>query len=149
MRVENDMDKDQARKLLREYDLRVTAPRLAVFLILSEASRPLSLGDVMSRISEYDWDQATIYRNLIKLKEAGAATVVSQIAGIDRYALTTTHDRSPCHPHFFCEDCGRVLCLPSELLRNMSIEGEWSESLKTARLHFQGVCPNCTHQNCE
>lgn len=145
MRHSGEMDKEKVRKLLREYELRVTAPRLAVVSILSEASRPLSLGDVMSRISEYDWDQATIYRNLIKLKEAGAATVVSQIAGIDRYALTTTHDRSQRHPHFFCEDCGRVLCLPSELLRTISIEGEWSESLKTAKLHFQGVCPNCAH----
>ena len=41
----------------------------------------------MNLLGETDWDPATIYRNLVKLKESGITSVVSRAAGIDRYAI--------------------------------------------------------------
>jgi hypothetical protein len=78
--------KEEARKLLQARSLRVTAPRLSVLCVLSEADNPLSYTEVLARLGERDWCSTTIYRNLVKLREAGVAKVVSRAEGIDRYA---------------------------------------------------------------
>lgn len=135
--------KDEARKLLRENGLRATAPRIAVLRILSESESPLSNSEVLKQLGETDWDPATIYRNLVKLKDAGVAPVVSRAEGIDRYAFAKAQGDGHRHPHFVCEVCGRVICLPAELTASMSMDGPWSESIKKAMVQLRGKCPDC------
>ena len=135
------INKDQARKLLREKSLRVTAPRVAVLQVLSDAHKPLSHTEVLERLGDNDWDPATIYRNLVKLKEAGVAPVVSRAGGSDRYALTQEDGHR--HPHFVCDDCGEVSCLPIELATVTSLEGPWSASIQRATVQLRGECPDC------
>lgn len=136
------ISKEQARRVLQEQGLRATAPRLAVLRVLSDSSDPLSHTEVLERLGETDWDPATIYRNLVKLRDAGVAPVVSRAEGIDRYALAASHDAHR-HPHFVCADCGRVACLPAELTASMSIEGPWSASVEKAMVQLRGECPDC------
>ncbi len=135
--------KDEARKLLRESALRATAPRLAVIRVLAEAQNPLSHTEVLERLGETDWDPATIYRNLVKLRDAGVAPVVTRAEGINRYALAGAQDDGHRHPHFFCEDCGRIACLPAQLTASMSIEGPWAASIQKAMVQLRGECPDC------
>ncbi|MCG8478630.1 MAG: transcriptional repressor [Spirochaetales bacterium] len=135
--------KDEARKLLHESALRATAPRLAVLRVLAEAHGPLSHTEVLDRLGETAWDPSTIYRNLVKLRDAGVAPVVSRAEGIDRYALAHAQGDSHRHPHFVCEDCGRVACLPVELIASMSMEGPWAASVRRAAVELRGACPDC------
>lgn len=135
--------KDEARKLLHESALRATGPRLAVLRVLAEAQNPLSHTEVLERLGETDWDPATIYRNLVKLRDAGVAPVVSRAEGIDRYALAEGQGDGHRHPHFVCEDCGRVACLPVELTASMSIDGPWAASIQKAMVQLRGECPDC------
>lgn len=137
------IDKDEARKLLHESTLRVTAPRVAVLRVLAEAQNPLSHTEVLERLGKTDWDPATTYRNLVKLRDAGIAAVVSRFEGIDRYALSGAEDDGHPHPHFVCEDCGRVACLPAELTASMSMDGPWAASIRKAMVQLQGECPDC------
>ncbi|MEM9493284.1 MAG: Fur family transcriptional regulator [Myxococcota bacterium] len=141
--------KDEARKLLHESALRVTAPRLAVLRVLAEAQNPLSHTEVLKRLGETDWDQATIYRNLVKLRDAGLAPVVSRAEGIDRYALAQAQSDGHRHPHFVCEDCGRVACLPAELTASISMEGPWAASIQKAVVQLRGECPDCLDHTSE
>ena len=138
--------KDKARQWLHESGLRATAPRMAVLGVLAQAARPLSHTEVLERLGETDWDPATIYRNLVKLRDAGVAPVVSRMEGIDRYALAWERDDGHRHPHFLCEDCGRIACLPAELVASMSMDGPWAESIKRAMVHLRGECPDCLAQ---
>ncbi|PRQ02982.1 Ferric uptake regulation protein [Enhygromyxa salina] len=135
--------KDEARQLLHESALRVTSPRLAVLRVLAEAQDPLSHTEVLQRLGETDWDPATIYRNLVKLRDAGLAPVVSRADGINRYALAQAHDDGHQHPHFVCEDCGRVTCLPAELTASMAMQGPWAASIQKAMVQLRGECPDC------
>ena len=137
------ISKHQARALLKEHGLRTTAPRLAVLVVLAEADGPLSHTEVLQHLGETDWDPATIYRNLVKLRDAGVAPVVSRADGIDRYALGSADGREHCHPHFVCEGCGRVACLPAELTSSMAMEGSWSASIRQAVVQLRGECPDC------
>lgn len=134
--------KGDAKKLLRENSLRVTAPRLAVLRVLSEAKKPLSYVEVLGRLGETDWDRATIYRNLVKLRDAGLAIVVSRASGNDRYALAMAQENHQ-HPHFVCDDCGEVSCLPTELTTSISVEGPWAASVRRASVQLRGECPDC------
>ncbi|MEM9799231.1 MAG: Fur family transcriptional regulator [Planctomycetota bacterium] len=135
--------KDEARSLLREHDLRATAPRIAVLRVLAEAGSPLSHTDVLRRLGATDWDPTTTYRNLVKLREAGVAPVVSQAQGIDRYALARTQDDGHRHPHFVCDDCGSVTCLPAQLTASMEMDGPWASSIQDAVVQLTGACPDC------
>ncbi|MDA8020643.1 MAG: transcriptional repressor [Thermoanaerobaculia bacterium] len=135
--------KDQAREWLHESGLRATGPRMAVFQVLAEARSPLSHTEVLERLGETDWDPATIYRNLVKLRDAGVAPVVSRADGIDRYALVGAEDDGHHHPHFFCEGCGRVACLPAHLTASMSMDGPWAASIQKAMVQLRGECPEC------
>ncbi len=137
--------KDAARKFLRDKGLRATAPRLAVLRVLSVAKNPLSYTQVLQHLGQMDWDPATIYRNLVKLRDAGVASVVSRAEGIDRYALAGAQADGPHHPHFLCEDCGRVACLP-ELTASISMDGPWAASIEKATVQLRGECPDCVER---
>ncbi len=139
------MTKNETRQLLRDSGLRATAPRLAVMRVLSEASRPMSHSEVLKVLGETDWDPATIYRNLVKLRDAGVAHVVSRAEGLDRYALADAHDDHH-HPHFVCDDCGRIACLPAELSISMAEDSPWMASVQKAMVQLRGECPECITQ---
>lgn len=143
LRLPMSITKDAARQLLHERELRATGPRIAVLRVLADAQTPLSHTEVLERLGETDWDPATIYRNLVKLKEAGIAPIVSRVEGIDRYALIQSQGDGHRHPHFVCEDCGRIACLPAGLTASMAMEGPWAASIRSAMVQLRGECPEC------
>lgn len=135
--------KDAARRLLKACGLRSTGPRVAVVRVLAEADHPLSHGEVLACLGETDWDPATIYRNLVKLREAGIAPVVSRAGGLDRYAFAEPGSDDHQHPHFVCDDCGRVACLPSDLSVSVVADPRWSASIAQSKVQLRGPCPDC------
>lgn len=135
--------KDKARQLLKEFSLRATAPRIAVLRALASSADPLSHTEVLKHLGKTECDPATIYRSLVKLRDVGLATVVSRAEGIDRYAFTPKQNEGHSHPHFLCEDCGRVACLPTELAESISVKGPWARSIQNALVQFRGECPDC------
>ncbi len=137
------MTKREARRLLNEHGLRETLPRIAVLRVLAAAPGPLSHSEVVEQLGKVEWDQATTFRNLVKLRDAGVAPVVSRIDGIDRYALKSSPGDAHRHPHFSCEECGRVVCLPEQVMQPRSQPGAWSASIEAARITLQGECPDC------
>ena len=131
------------RELLKTSGIRVTAPRLAVLRVLSQAERPLSHTEVLERLGAIDCDPATVYRSLIKLRDAGLAVVASRVAGIDRYDLARATGSAHGHPHFLCEDCGRVACLPDAVQINTAAAGPWAVAVDGAALQLLCTCPDC------
>jgi Fur family ferric uptake transcriptional regulator len=137
------MTKDSARAALQLAGLRVTAPRVAVLRVLARSARPLSHTEVVDKLGKKDWDPATLYRNLVKLRDAGLAPVVSRADGVDRYAFASREGDGHRHPHFVCDDCGQVACLPSALSASIVVEGPWATSVQQAMVQLRGECPDC------
>ena len=135
--------KTDIRSILTEHGLRATAPRLAVLRVLASATRPLSHSEVLVELGDMDWDPATIYRNLVKLRQEGIAPVVSRVDGIDRYRLRTEDAEHHHHPHFSCDDCGLLTCLPQSVTNAAALDGEWAKAVQQASVQLRGVCPNC------
>ena len=141
--------KEQAVALLRDKGLRSTAPRLAVLMVLAETKGALSHTEMLDRLGETDWDPATIYRNLVKLRDAGLAPVVHRADGIDRYALAGSHGHNHRHAHFVCEDCGQIACLPANLTASMHADERWGPSVQQAMIQLRGECPDCIVNSAE
>ena len=137
------MTEAEATALLASKRLRMTRPRIAVLITLGEANRPLSHTEVVRAIGEADWDPTTVYRNLIKLKDSGLASVVNHAQGQARYALSSKHSASHQHPHFVCEDCGAVSCLPGNITYSQLTDQRWARSIRTAEVQLRGACPDC------
>jgi Fur family ferric uptake transcriptional regulator len=138
-------EQGRCRDQIRGAGLRVTAPRVAVLGLLWEASSPLSHSEVVERLGERAWDPATTWRTLVKLTEVGLLEVASRAEGMARYAarrgeVAQEHHQ---HPHFVCDDCGRVSCLPGSLKVSLEVSGRWEASLSGAEVQLRGACPDC------
>lgn len=136
------MSRDDAKQRIHGAGLRATAPRVAVLRLLAGAERPLSHGEVVESLGCDDWDQATLYRNLLKLAEVDLARVASQVGGVARYEARGDDDSPHLHPHFSCRSCGSVECLPEAKLTG-PVNRRWNRSLETSELQLIGDCPDC------
>jgi len=130
-------------KILRDAGLRKTGPRLAVLEVLERAKSPLSHGDVAGELDDETLDQATVYRNLIALTEAGLVRRTDLGDHVWRFELVrayTAHEMA--HPHFVCTDCGTVSCMPGVTVR---IDGGGAASVarKGFEVQLRGVCGDC------
>jgi len=137
-----ELTRDEAKRRIHEAGLRATAPRVAVLRLLERSRKPLSHSEVVEAIGRGDWDQATLYRNLIKLVEADLARVANQVGGIARYEARGEDDSPHLHPHFSCRSCGEVECLPEATLAG-TVDRRWHRSLAGSELQLIGECPDC------
>lgn len=140
----------EARARLGACSLRATAPRIAVLKLLAQTKRPLSHTEVVDALSNTTWDQATLFRNLVKLTNAGLIRVASELSGIKRYEFVDSNANAlthQTHPHFVCNACGVVSCLPESTISAGSgvsaLGAAWSGALSEATIHILGVCPPC------
>lgn len=136
------LSREEGKRILHDAGLRATAPRVAVLRLLSATDRPLSHAEVVERIGTDDWDAATLYRNLIKLDEAGLARVASRVGGVTRFEAQGADEPAHVHPHFACRDCGDVICLHDATLSIPKNEA-WRDALLDADLQVVGRCPHC------
>lgn len=127
---------------MRAHGLRATPSRLAVLRVLLRADLPISHTESLRRLGPIDSDPATIYRNLVKFAEVGIASVV-QIGGTDRYVLASHAGAGHQHPHFLCDRCGQVRCIPSGVSLTIEADTPWAASIRDASLQLHGACPTC------
>ena len=142
----NKLEKVQAevRALLKAQGMRATAQRLAVLLILHEQKSPMTHEKVMGLLSAGLYDKASVWRVLSDLAGVGIVRRMDLGDRVWRYELhdacrTVTDD----HPHFLCETCGEVTCLPPLEVR--SKDGSLPKVLLDADFHIRvsGQCAGC------
>ena len=133
----------ETRKKIRDMGLRATTPRIVVLQFFSDRDKPISHGDLVAALSDLHGDQATIYRTLVTFTEVGLLRVASKAEGITRYELVPENDEPQhVHPHFVCNQCGEVSCLPETTVIT-SMDDAWKEILKASALQFVGQCLGC------
>jgi Fur family ferric uptake transcriptional regulator len=140
---------DELRVKIRDAGLRVTAPRVAVLQRLQDATAPVSHAEIADALAPQGWDRATIYRNLTDLTEAGLLHRTDLGDHVWRFELCEAeapgqHDQVE-HPHFVCNECGDVTCLPGEMIEVHATRGA-PKALKGGGVEIQirGRCDRCT-----
>ncbi len=143
MASSNDYSPDDIRALIRDAGLRCTDSRATVLSLLVEATSPVSHADLSEELVPEGYDQATIYRNLTDLTEAGLLIRLDLGDHIWRFEYRGQQAHPEDHSHFVCTDCGEVSCLaPVEL----SFSGEDSTSPvgKVDEVFIKGRCVECS-----
>lgn len=122
----------------------MTKARAAVLALLDAAGEPLPASSLASRLGEL-CDQATVYRALHHLEDAGLAeSFVLHCAehGTERYYASTKAE----HRHWFhCEVCHRFVDLGACRIGGLVAEFERELGLRVSRhtMYLSGVCAAC------
>ena len=135
---------DELKHLVRSRGLRATSARIAVLRQLHDRGAPMTHDEVMCAVGQGTIDKATVYRILADLTRAELLVRMDLGDRIWRYEL-----RDPCrkvedeHPHFLCDDCGKVVCLPGFEIR--TDKGSLPPSLHGAQITVRasGRCGAC------
>lgn len=138
---------EDLRDRIRARGLRATAPRIAVLQALARAGRPSTHADLATDLAPDGWDRATVYRNLVDLTEAGFVRRVDMGDHLWRFELLADgeegHEASE-HPHFLCDACGEIACLPKDVVRlTPSPRGPRALRKKGVQIQIKGRCDRC------
>lgn len=127
--------------------LRRTPVRVGVLELLGHSASPLAVPQILERLP-VGTDAVTVYRTLNTFMRKRLVHRVRGEDGTARYAIggTAAQPSQHQHPHFVCQDCGRVECLsgsqvPGRLLRSLGIDGGYQITYAEVVLH--GLCPRC------
>jgi Fur family transcriptional regulator, ferric uptake regulator len=131
---------DDLRQLLVSKGIRVTEQRMMILRELAKLRIPSSHPELTERLAGDGLDRATIYRNLLSLTEAGLLVKTQLGDNVWRFELpsmkSTEHGA---HPHFVCNDCGDVACLPEGAV---ALRGEAIRN-QVAEVQLRGRCAAC------
>ena len=127
--------------------LRRTPVRIGVLRLLCDGDgEPVDVPQILARLPDHT-DAVTVYRTLNTFTRK---KLVHRIRGENRtwlYALGGGDPRPRhAHPHFVCDECGRVECLkdasvPPGLPRSLGVGKQYAVSYSEVVLH--GICPKC------
>lgn len=131
---------EDLRQLLVDQGIRVTEQRLVILRELARLRVPISHPELTERLSHAELDRATVYRNLLSLTQAGLLVRTQLGDNVWRFELPRA--KSPLHgshPHFVCNDCGDVVCLP---LESVKLFGEAVRN-EVLEVQLRGHCTAC------
>lgn len=130
--------------MLKEKELRVTAHRLAILSYLAKVRQPVTVYEIVELLRKKEnIDQATVYRNLASLHEAGLLRRLDFNHGHAHYELETGRASH----QFVCSNCETI-----EKIEGISIEDTVKKMLKKSKkfknttthsIEIYGVCKNC------
>ena len=136
--------KEEFTTMLQEAGLRVTSHRLLVLDVISKLKKPATVYDLVDILrKKEDIDQATVYRNLNSLHEAGLLRRLDFNHGHAHYELET----GMASHQIVCGKCETI-----EKIEGISIGGAIQKMLKKSRqfknttthsIEIYGTCRAC------
>lgn len=130
--------------MIREAELRVTDHRLAVLAYLSKVKQPVTVFEIIEVLRKKDnIDQATVYRNLSSLHEAGLLRRLDFNHGHAHYELETGRASH----QLVCSTCETI-----EKIEGISIDDTVKKMLKKSKkfrnttthsMEIYGLCKSC------
>ncbi len=138
---------DEFKILLRDKGLKATPARLEVLEILHGVEKPLSIKAILNRLSDKTINQATLYRIVTKLKEAGILSMVMLEHNHGHYQLITDKDTH----HIVCTSCHTIAsfhgCLFADLKESLLSSLPDFANIQSHTLELAGLCKKCFSKN--
>ena len=134
---------DQIIARLRDNGYKVTPQRMAIIRVLSESKGHPSVESIYEsiRVDFPTVSIATIYRNVLMIKNLGEVLELGFSDGSNRYDGNKPYP----HPHIICVKCKRIVDPDLDSLRDMTQElyRETGFQIISHRLDFFGLCKDC------
>lgn len=135
--------KENIPEILKKYNLKKTAPRIAIISILANNENPISENDIKQAMGDM-YDRATFYRSVQTLLEVGIIHRISA-ENIIMYAYNHSAENvdSPeeNHVHFFCKKCHSMTCLEEVKVKNYKLPKEYTT--EDCEVLIKGICKSC------
>jgi Fe2+ or Zn2+ uptake regulation protein len=136
------MDKCNALNLLKSSKIKSTQQRLMILNQIITIGGPFNAGRLYKKM-KIKIDLATIYRVLSVFKDAGIIREVVHQEDMLYYELSCIHN--PIHPHFICDMCMEISCLPPLKARDTALLSNYAPkfNIKGLAINFNGLCKKC------
>ncbi len=112
------------------HGFRLTAPRKKILSILATQKQPISFEEYT--LLDPTIDKSTFYRTMQSFESVRIINGIESDEGKRYFELTETH-----HPHFLCQQCHSILCLPPQPI--IAPKGYSVDSVI-----YKGKCPECS-----
>ncbi len=134
---------DEMIEALRGQNFRLTPQRLEILRILASSREHPSVEQVFEEVRRRfpTTSLATVYRNILKLKELGQVLELGFADSGNRY----DGNRPFPHPHMVCIKCRRIMDPDVENLEDLTERLARTTGFRIVnhRLDFFGICPGC------
>lgn len=133
--------------MLKEAGRRRTFPRIAVLQVMAALTSPVSHAEMLERLKDREFDEATIHRCLNILADAGVLRRLELGDRTFRFELAIPAEgshRDVHHPHFLCATCGKIVCLQTrEALSHQDLRRIRLSTGEVSEVMFKGTCHQC------
>jgi Fur family ferric uptake transcriptional regulator len=133
---------------LHHVNQRVTANRRAIVGALSDASRPMTIPELLESPGGRGLAQSSVYRNLVVLEQAGLVHRIVTDGEFARFELA--EDLTEHHHHLICANCGTVEDVPASAGLEQSVRTAATQIARSTGFHTQrhrvdlvGLCARC------
>jgi Fur family ferric uptake transcriptional regulator len=130
--------------MLQEADLRVTGHRILILRTVAKQRQPVTVYELVEAVrKKEDIDQATVYRNLTALHEAGLLRRLDFNHGHAHYELETgrASHQIVCHS---CETIEKIEGISvDEAIKKMLKKSKKFKTTSTHSLEIYGYCKKC------
>ena len=138
----NEIDYEE---ILSSHGIKVTANRLLIVRELGQASRPMSMMELETRIRTID--KSNIFRALNTFREHHLVHILEDGGDGVRYELCKSRQEGrddDMHVHFYCESCHRTFCLEDIPVPSVSYPEGFQ--METVNYMAKGLCPQCARK---
>lgn len=140
--------KQQALKMLREADFKITDQRRMIVELLAKTDKALSPYDMRDALKKrkINADVVTIYRVLETLEKLSLAHKVLAVNGYVRCSTEEVNEKKKfCHHYLLCKKCHKIDEVEGEDLTKLEkkIARDKKFRVDSHYLEFTGVCKNC------
>lgn len=130
--------------MLKEVDLRVTDHRLLVLETVAKVRQPITVYELVDTLrKKEDIDQATVYRNLSSLHEAGLLRRLDFNHGHAHYELETGRPSQA----LVCSNCETIEKIEGvsidDAVKKMLKKSKRFRSTRTHSMEIYGLCKSC------
>lgn len=135
---------EELETMLQEAELRVTGHRLTVLATVAKVKQPITVYELVEILrKKHDIDQATVYRNLASLHDAGLLRRLDFNHGHAHYELETGRASH----QLVCQKCETI-----EKIEGISVEDAVKKMLKKSKkfknmtthsIEIYGLCKTC------
>lgn len=144
----SEPDAAWAKQVLQDVALRATAARVSVLRLLAANIRPMSHADVVDALGNFGFDQATLFRCLNEVADAGLVARLDLGDRTRRFEFRGRGEEAESnHPYFMCIDCGGLWCLDGFKIQITPSRGPQRDKLGTITdVMIRGHCGDCDEQ---
>ena len=130
----------EAVKVLSGHNLKRTSCREGIIEVIMTAGKALSENEIRERLAG-NYDRTTFYRSFKTLEEHAIIHKIVVDNQLVKYALDNSVTRKKEHAHFYCNNCGAVLCLESvPVVQPVLPDGYTGEETEVI---IKGTCALC------